>query len=98
MPQDEKQDPDRDLKQDPSKALELAHLYERAPIALCVTDRDHRYVRINQRLCDINGSSMEEHLGRTVQDVIPHLADQIVPMFSGCDRYRGACAGLRGPW
>ena len=71
----------QDEKQDPSKALELAHLYERAPIALCVTDRDHRYVRINQRLCDINGKSMEEHVGRTVQEVIPHLADQIVPMF-----------------
>jgi PAS domain S-box-containing protein len=71
----------QDEKQDPSKALELVHLYERAPIALCVTDRDHRYVRINQRLCDINGKSVEEHVGRTVQEVIPHLADQIVPMF-----------------
>ncbi len=71
----------QDEKQDPSKALELAHLYERAPIALCVTDRDHRYVRINQRLCDINGKSMEEHAGRTVHEVIPHLADQIVPIF-----------------
>ena len=29
-------------KQDPSEALELAHLYARAPIALCVTDKDHR--------------------------------------------------------
>ena len=71
----------QDEKQDPSEALELAHLYERAPIALCVTDRDHRYVRINQRLCDINGRSMEEHVGRMVQEVIPHLADQIVPIF-----------------
>ena len=71
----------QDKKQDPSGALELAHLYERAPIALCVTDRDHRYVRINQRLCDINGKSIEEHVGRAVHEVIPHLADQIVPMF-----------------
>ncbi len=66
---------------DPSEALELAHLYQRAPIALCVTDREHRYVRINQLLCDINGKPMAEHVGRTVREVIPHLADQIVPMF-----------------
>ncbi len=61
--------------------MELAHLYERAPIALCVTDRDHRYVRINQKLCDINGKTMEEHVGHVVHEVIPHLSDQIVPMF-----------------
>jgi len=66
---------------DASEAMELEHLYQRAPIALCVTDRDHRYVRINQRLCDINGKSLQRHLGRTVHEVIPHLADQIVPMF-----------------
>ncbi|MFV2006308.1 MAG: sensor histidine kinase [Longimicrobiales bacterium] len=71
----------QDSERDPSEELELAHLYERAPIALCVTDRDHRYIRINQRLCDINGKPMEEHVGRTVHEVVPHLADQIVPMF-----------------
>ncbi len=58
-------------------------MYERAPIALCVTDTDHRYVRINQQLCDINGRTMEAHVGHTVHEVIPHLADQIVPMFQG---------------
>ncbi len=64
-----------------SEELELVHLYERAPIGLCVTDTQHRYVRINQRLCDINGKSLEEHLGHTIHEVLPHLADQIVPMF-----------------
>ena len=71
----------QDRKHDLSEALELAHLYARAPIGLCVTDRDHRYVRINQQLCDINGQPMEKHVGRTVHEVLPHLADQIVPMF-----------------
>ena len=60
--------------------LELAHLYERAPIGLCVTDTDHRFVRINQRLCDINGKLVEEHIGRTIHEVIPHISGQIVPM------------------
>ena len=63
-----------------SEVLELAHLYERAPVGLCVTDTDHRFVRINQRLCDIHGKPREEHIGRTIHEVIPHISDQIVPM------------------
>jgi len=66
-----------------NEVLELAHLYENAPMGLCVTDTQHRYVRINQLLSDINGKAIEEHIGRTVQEVIPHIADQIVPMFQG---------------
>ena len=76
----QKEDPITD-EVDPSEAMELEHLYQRAPIALCVTDTEHRYVRINQRLCDINGKSMRKHLGRTVHEVIPDLAYQIVPIF-----------------
>ena len=69
------------VKEVSSEVLELAHLYERAPIALCVTDTQHRYVRINQRLCEINGKSVEEHIGRTIHEVIPQIADQVVSMF-----------------
>ena len=64
-----------------SEVLELAHLYERAPIALCVTDTQHRYVRINKRLCEIHGKPIEEHIGRTIHEVIPHISVQIVSMF-----------------
>ncbi|MCZ6672379.1 MAG: PAS domain S-box protein [Verrucomicrobia bacterium] len=64
-----------------SQELELAHLYQAAQIGLCVTDTDHRYVRINQQLCDFNGKSIEEHVGRTIHEMIPHIADQIVSMF-----------------
>lgn len=71
----------KDVNQLSSVELELAHLYERAPIGLCVTDRQHRYVRINQRLCEINGKTMEEHVGHTIREVIPHIAEPIVSMF-----------------
>ncbi len=46
---------------------ELEHLYRVAPVGLCLTDTDHRYVRINQKLADINGKTVAEHLGRTVR-------------------------------
>ena len=70
-----------DVNEPSSEELELVHLYEQAPIGLCVTDRQHRYVRINKRLCEINGKSIEEHIGHTIGEVLPHIADQIVPMF-----------------
>ncbi len=61
-----------------SEVLELAHLYETAPFGMCVTDTDHRFVRINQRLCDIHGKPLEEHIGRTIHDVIPGISEQVV--------------------
>jgi PAS domain S-box-containing protein len=54
---------------------ELENIYQSAPIGLNVLDRDLRFVRINQRLADINGISVEAHLGRTVREVLPDLAD-----------------------
>jgi PAS domain S-box-containing protein len=54
---------------------ELENIYQSAPIGLNVLDRDLRFVRINQRLADINGVSAEDHIGRTVREVLPDLAD-----------------------
>ncbi len=54
---------------------EIETIYQSAPIGLNVLDRDLRFVRINERLAEINGFSVEEHLGRTVREVLPELAD-----------------------
>lgn len=53
--------------------LEL--LYRTAPVGLCHLDRELRFVRINERLAEINGKSIAEHMGRTVREVIPQIAD-----------------------
>ncbi len=55
---------------------ELAFIYDTAPVGLCVLDRDLRYVRINERLAEIHGQAAIEHLGRTVREIVPGLADQ----------------------
>ncbi|MCZ6690560.1 MAG: sigma 54-interacting transcriptional regulator [Planctomycetota bacterium] len=60
---------------------ELEQLYQTAPVGLTLTDRDHRYVRVNQQLADINGKSVAEHLGRTVREIVPHIASQIEATF-----------------
>ncbi len=60
---------------------ELEALYATAPVGLCVVDTRFRYLRINQRLAETNGFSVEEHLGRTVRDILPQLADFFEPLF-----------------
>ncbi|MGP1386306.1 MAG: PAS domain-containing protein [Thainema sp.] len=56
--------------------VEIETIYQSAPIGLNFLDTDLRFVRINQRLAEMNGISVDEHIGRTVREVLPHLADQ----------------------
>ena len=56
-------------------ALQL--IYDTAPIGLAFLSPDCRYVHINQRLTEICGISVEDHIGRTVRDCVPALADSV---------------------
>ena len=51
--------------------------YDEAPVGLCSFDTDFRYIHINDWLARINGLPKEEHLGRTVRELMPDLADGI---------------------
>ncbi len=51
----------------------LDAIFERAPVGLAVLDRGLRYVRINDRMAEINGLSAGEHIGRTVAEVVPEV-------------------------
>ncbi len=53
---------------------ELGLIYDSAPVGLCVVDRDLRFLRVNRRLAEINGVPAEEHVGKTVEEVVPRLA------------------------
>jgi PAS domain S-box-containing protein len=55
----------------------LQQIYDTAPIGLACLSRDCRYLRINQRLTEICGISVEDHLGRFVRDCVPALADSV---------------------
>ncbi|HEY9851922.1 MAG TPA: PAS domain S-box protein [Leptolyngbyaceae cyanobacterium] len=54
---------------------EIEAIYQSAPIGLNILDSNLRFVRINQRLAEINGLPIEAHLGRTVREVLPEMAD-----------------------
>ncbi|MBD1846030.1 PAS domain-containing protein [Cyanobacteria bacterium FACHB-63] len=63
------------------RRAEIEAIYATAPVGLCFNDTNLRYVRINQQLAEINGASIEQHLGRTVREVLPGLADQLEPIY-----------------
>ncbi|SDS45671.1 HWE histidine kinase domain-containing protein [Bradyrhizobium canariense] len=56
-------------------ALQL--IYDTAPIGLAFLSPDCRYLQINQRLTEICGISVEGHLGRTVRECVPALAETV---------------------
>lgn len=56
---------------------EIEAIYQSAPIGLNVLDADLRFVRINQQLAEINGLPVEAHIGRTVRELLPDLADTV---------------------
>ncbi|MEH1916374.1 PAS domain S-box protein [Nostoc sp.] len=50
-----------------------------APVAVCFLDRELRYIRINQVFADINGLTIEEHLGCKFREVLPAMAAELEP-------------------
>jgi PAS domain S-box-containing protein len=59
---------------------QLATIYHSAPVGLAFVDTQLRYVSINDHLAEINGRPADAHLGGTVRQVLPLLADTIEPI------------------
>ncbi len=59
---------------------ELEHVYRTAPIGMALMDAGLRFVRINDRLAAINGRRAVDHIGRSLREVIPELADTVEPI------------------
>ncbi len=59
---------------------EIEAVYEAAPVGLAFMDKDLRHRRINRRLADINGASVEAHIGRRPREIVPGLSDKIEPL------------------
>src|SRR5215467_49426 len=56
-------------------ALQL--IYDTAPVGLAFLTPNGRYVRINRHLTEICGISVADHIGRTVRETVPQVADQV---------------------
>jgi PAS domain S-box-containing protein len=60
---------------------ELEAIYRTAPVGLAVFDTDYRFVHINDRLAEMDGIPVEDHIGRRVRDVVPSIADATDSVF-----------------
>jgi len=61
------------------RLAQLQAVYDGAPVGLAFLDCNLRHRSVNRRLADMNGFSMEEHLGRTVAEIIPDIFPHIEP-------------------
>jgi two-component system, cell cycle sensor histidine kinase and response regulator CckA len=59
----------------------LDTLVSNAPVGIGFVDREFRFRQCNPALAVIDGSSVEDHLGRTVQEVIPSLWSSLEPIY-----------------
>lgn len=55
---------------------EIASYYENLSVGLAVLGADLRYRRVNKILAERNGIPAAEHIGRTMKEVVPSLAEQ----------------------
>ncbi len=73
--------PELELIADPIEAPtfspELQLIYDTAPIGLAFLSTDCRYLKINQRLTEICGLPIADHLGRSVRETVPQVAEQV---------------------
>jgi len=61
------------------KLAQLQAVYDGAPVGLGFLDRGLRYVNLNRQLAEMGGRSVEEYLGRTAQEMVPHLYPKFEP-------------------
>ncbi len=54
--------------------------YDQAPVGLFALDSELRYRRVNACLAGLNGQPAAAHLGRTIREMVPGLADQVEPL------------------
>ena len=56
---------------------EISAIYNSTYIGLGVFDTKLKYKRVNKRLAEINGVPVEEHIGKSVYDIVPAVAEHI---------------------
>ncbi len=60
---------------------ELEHLYKTTPVGLALMDHELRFVRINDLLAEINGKPAAQHIGRTLREVVPGIAEGVESVY-----------------
>jgi PAS domain S-box-containing protein len=61
---------------DESLAL-LDTFFDSAPIGLALHGADTRFLRVNRELAAMNGMPVEEHLGKTIEELVPSISPEV---------------------
>jgi PAS domain S-box-containing protein len=61
------------------RLAQLQAIYDGAPVGLCFLDCKLRYVSLNEKLAQMNGTTVEAHLGQTVKEMMPALYPEVEP-------------------
>ena len=61
-------------------AGEMETIYHHIPIGIAVVDRHYTYIRINDYLAQIQGLSVEEHIGQNAFELFPMLEEKAKPL------------------
>jgi len=56
-------------------------LNENAPVGFAFMDTNYRFVQINSTLAEINGKSVNDHIGRTLEEVVPEIWSTVKPIY-----------------
>ena len=60
---------------------QLNAYFKASPAGMGMVDPQLRYLKVNQRLADITGLSVEEHTGKRIREVLPQLAYVLEPLY-----------------
>ncbi len=59
----------------------LETLQATAPVGLGFVDREFRFVRLNEMLASVNGSLVQDQIGRTVAEIVPAIWPQVEAIY-----------------
>ncbi|MCH7990615.1 MAG: PAS domain S-box protein, partial [Planctomycetes bacterium] len=59
----------------------LNAFFSSAPVGMTIMDDQLRYLKINAMLAEINGMPVKEHFGKTLQEVVPHIAQTVEAIY-----------------
>lgn len=73
--------PERKLGEDklPEGESLLSTYLSSSTLGFSILDTQFRYIAVNEALATMNGLTRQDHLGRTIREVLGSLADQIEP-------------------
>ena len=63
-----------------TEATNLVQIFQELPIGLSIFDRGLRYIHVNSQMAAINGKSVEQHAGNTLQQINPRVALALEPI------------------